>query len=118
MRFARYSKADTKAAGFKDRRSKIGIRADGTFRYDLAGVDKSALRDRVFHRDFYTCVDAKVTKNRVDDRQCSGPLEMSHEPAMSKSEGSDEEKSCFCRCRFHHRKLDNNYVKFKKTLAT
>lgn len=109
MRFARFDRELTRAAKFKDKRSKIGRRFDGTLRYDLAGKDKSVLRIQVFERDGGFCVHA-IASGR--DADCSGPLEMSHWPPMSKSEGSDEMKSCFCRCRKHHRLLDNNQVKW------
>lgn len=108
MRFAKFSPSHTKAAGFKDRRSKIGIRADGSLRYDIAGQDKFDLRERVFERDRWTCVD----RSTLD--RCDLWLEMSHWPPMSKSGGSDEMKTCFTRCRKHHRLLDNNQVQLRK----
>lgn len=119
MRFAKFSKSLTAEAGFLDKRSKIGLRADGTKRYDLAGKDKQNLRDEVFKRDKH-CVDAPTILDLLVGPKaivnlCSGPLEMSHWPPMSKSGGSDEMATCFCRCRKHHRLLDNNQVKWTKT---
>jgi hypothetical protein len=127
MKFAKFSPELTKAAGFKcpakkarGYGSKIGIRADGSLRYDLAGKDKSDLRDKVFERDKYHCADMMkwiggpfpglYIENAPNP--CEGPLEMSHWPPMSKSEGSDEMKTCFCRCRKHHRLLDNREVRW------
>ena len=98
MRFARYSKELTAKARFKDSRSKIGLRWDGTERVVLKGKDMSDLRRRVFERDQWTCVDS--------DTRCAGPLELSHQPPRSKSEGSDSMAGTKCRCQFHHRLLD------------
>lgn len=109
VKFAKYSPTLTKEAGFKDRRSKIGIRPDGTLRYDLSGIDKGDLREKVFERDGWACVELPDT----GVNNCSGPLELSHWPPMSKSGGSDEMKSCFTRCRKHHRLLDNNQVQLR-----
>jgi hypothetical protein len=114
VRFARFDKGRTKAAKFKDKRSKIGVRFDGSLRYDLAGKDKSALREKVFERDSWFCVDASSELRTGNFVGCRGPLELSHWPPMSKSEGSDEMKTCFTRCRKHHRLLDNNQVKWRK----
>lgn len=119
MRFAKFSRELTKAAKFKDRRSKIGIRADGSLRYDLAGLDKGDLREKVFTRDEFGCVDARTIVDLLCgpveiSKLCVGPLEMSHWPPMSKSGGSDEMATCFCRCRKHHRLLDGNQVQLRK----
>lgn len=100
MRFAKYSEHLTKEARFKDARSKIGLRWDGTERVVLKGKDMSDLRRRVFERDEWTCI--------IRDNRCSGPLELSHWPPRSKSEGSDIESQCFVRCQFHHRLLDGH----------
>jgi hypothetical protein len=110
MRFAKFDREATKAAGFHDRRSRIGVRADGTLRYDLAGKDKSELREKVFERDGWKCVDRPKT---ITDSMCLGPRELSHWPPMSKSGGSDSMETTFCRCQKHHRLLDNNQVKFR-----
>lgn len=111
MRFAKFDKETTKAAGFKDKRSKIGRRFDGTLRFDLAGKDKNELHDLVFKRDKWRCVDRPKKWN---DIACYGPLEMSYWPPMSKSGGSDEMATCFTRCRKHHRILDANQVRWTK----
>ena len=102
MRFAKYSDALTKEARFKDKRSKIGIRWDGTERVVLKGKDMTDLRERVFERDKWTCVDSEY-----GDR-CKGPLELSHWPPKSKSEGSDVDSQVSCRCQKHHRLLDGH----------
>ena len=102
MRFAKYSDALTKEARFKDKRSKIGIRWDGTQRVVLKGKDMTDLRERVFERDKWTCVDAYWGS------QCKGPLELSHWPPRSKSEGSDTLEGTSCRCQRHHRMLDGH----------
>lgn len=100
MRFAKYSENLTREARFKDSRSKIGLRWDGTERVVLKGKDMIALHDRVFERDKWTCVDSDY-----GDR-CQGPLELSHWPPRSKSEGSDTLAGTACRCMKHHRILD------------
>lgn len=100
MRFASYSKDLTAKARFKDSRSKIGLRWDGTERVVLKGKDMSDLRQRVFERDKWACVDAEL-----GDR-CMGKLELSHWPPRSKSGGSDVFSQCSCRCTKHHRLLD------------
>lgn len=110
MRFAKFDRGLTKAAKFQDKRSKVGIRADGTLRFDLAGFDKCELRNKVFDRDGWACVE--LPDSGLNN--CSGPLELSHWPPMSKSGGSDEMATCFCRCRKHHRLLDANQVQWTK----
>lgn len=107
MQFARFSRSLTKAANFQDKRSRIGVRFDGTLRYDLAGEDKKALRERVFQRDGYKC-------QYTDAGPCSGPLELSHWPPMGRSAGSDQDNSCDCLCIRHHRLRDNNQPQFGK----
>jgi hypothetical protein len=102
VRFAKYSESLTKEAKFKDKRSKIGIRWDGTQRVVLKGKDMSDLRQRVFERDKWTCVDSDY-----GDR-CMGPLELSHWPPRSKSEGSDTMEGTACRCKKHHLLLDGH----------
>lgn len=99
MRFARYSADRTAKARFKDSRSKIGLRWDGTERVVLKGKDMSDLRRRVFERDKWTCVECEYSN-------CKGPLELSHWPPRSKSGGSDVDSQCSVRCQKHHRLLD------------
>jgi hypothetical protein len=96
---ARFGKEDReltrqylKEKRFLDRKSKVLVRLDGTLRIVLSGVDKSNLRLQCFERDGYKCVDAG------DGHTCYGPLEMSHDPAMSKSAGSDVLEQVFARC--------------------
>lgn len=87
---------------FLDRRSKVLIRLDGTQRFVFAGVDKTNLRNQCFERDAHQCVDAG------NGHTCYGPLQMSHFPAMSKSEGSDVLEQVFTRCWRHHVLLDGH----------
>src|SRR5579864_5789825 len=85
---------------FKSRDSKVLRRMDGSARIELRGMDVSLLRSACFERDRHQCVD------RGDGHACHGPLQMSHWPPMSKSEGSDVLEQVFTRCWFHHMKLD------------
>lgn len=94
------AKAFREQGRFKCRDSRVLRRKDGTLRFELRGKDKSDLREACFERDNYTCVD------HADGRICGGPLQMSHFPPMSKSEGSDEIGQVFCRCQKHHVWLD------------
>lgn len=91
-----------KSGRFQCRRSRVLVRWDGSHRLLLSGVDKSNLRTACFERDGFRCVDAG------DGHTCQGPLEMSHDPAMSKSEGSDVLEQVFCRCWRHHVLLDGH----------
>jgi hypothetical protein len=93
---------DAKRNGrFKDRRSVVLRRIDGTFRIVLFGQDKSNLRNACLERDRYLCVDRSKGP-------CDGPLQMSHWPPMSKSEGSDVLEQVFTRCWRHHVLLDGH----------
>ena len=109
MRFAHHSEYLTEEAKFKDWRSEIGIRFDGSLRVNLHGLDMQVLREKVFERDDYRCVDYG---NALTKGICEGPLELSHWPPRSKSAGSDTMEGATCRCRKHHRLLDNNQPKF------
>jgi hypothetical protein len=104
MRFGHLDQAATLDARrngqFKDRRSRVLRRMDGTQRIVLFGSDKSKLREDCFRRDNYKCVDAS------SGTKCDGVLQMSHWPPMSKSEGSDQLDQVFCRCFKHHTILD------------
>lgn len=103
MRFARYSKELTKAARFKDRRSRIGLRSDGTPIVRLAGKDMSKLREDVFEFFNYTCIDRSLV--RLND--CHGPLELSHQIPRGRG-GSDEFENVRPRCQKHHRMRDGH----------
>jgi len=85
---------------FTDRRSVMLRRMDGSYRIVLFGEDKKRLRHRVFERD-KGCVDRAKS-------DCHGPLQMSHFPPMSKSEGSDEIDKVSVRCWKHHILLDGH----------
>lgn len=89
------------AGRFKDPGSRVLVRKDGSLRLELAGCDMSELREMRFSMDRFTCVDGGGI-----GWGCKGRLELSHDPARSKSEGSDEIDKVFTRCQFHHRKLD------------
>ena len=49
------AKQRTVDAGFKDRRSRIGYRTDGSEFWDLCGVDMGIQRNRVILRDRLRC---------------------------------------------------------------
>lgn len=106
MRFGHWDKELTKQyrkeGRFEDRNSKVLVRRDGTLRIVLAGIDKSRLRSACLARDGYDCVD------RGDGHKCHGPLQMSHWPPMSKSEGSDVLNQVFTRCWRAHILLDGH----------
>src|SRR5215472_18131478 len=72
------TKRGRKAKEFVDRRSKVGIRPDGTFYTRLYGTDKSHLRERCLERDSFRCTDCGAT----------GQLDMSHE--LSLGRGGDD----------------------------
>lgn len=99
---AEFTKQYRRNKQFLDPESKVLVRLDGTYRIVLAGRDKSNLRAACFERDHYRCVDAG------DGHICYGPLQMSHFPAMSKSEGSDILEQVFTRCWRHHILLDGH----------
>lgn len=98
MRFARFSKELTKSAKFKDRRSKIGLRADGSQLVRLAGRDMMELREKVFE-DSDGCWDR--TFQSMGPNTCEGPLELSHTIPRGRG-GSDVESNVKPRCRKHH----------------
>ena len=85
---------------FLSKDSKVLRRMDGSTRIELRGIDASHLRMACFERDSHRCVD------RGDGHECHGPLQMSHWPPMSKSEGSDVLEQVFTRCWRHHILLD------------
>jgi hypothetical protein len=87
-----------KSGRFLDKRSGMLRRMDGSYRIVLFGKDKTLLRLACFARD-QGCVDRQKSP-------CDGWLELSHDPPMSKSEGSDVLEQVFCRCVKHHRELD------------
>lgn len=102
MRFARFSKELTKDAKFKDRRSKIGIRADGSQLVRLAGKDMEKLREKVFEESD-GCWDR--TFQSMGPNTCEGPLELSHFIPRGRG-GSDVAENVTPRCRKHHRLYD------------
>ena len=92
---------------FLCRDSRVLRRMDGSERIELRWVDKSNLRAACFERDGQKCVDRH--KDAIDEKsRCSGPLQMSHWPPMSKSEGSDVLEQVFTRCWRHHVLLDGH----------
>lgn len=106
MRFAKFDRELTKAAKFKDRRSKIGRRADGTLLVRLAGKDMQNLRDKAFElyqEDGITmCWDHTFS---WQTNTCKGPLELSHDKPRGQG-GSDVIENVRPRCRYHHRLRD------------
>lgn len=118
VRFAHYSEYLTEEAKFKDWRSEIGVRFDGSLRVTLKGKDMEALREAVFNRDIWKCVDRKqIDLNGMCVSTCEGPLELSHWPPRGRSGGSDTMEGTSCRCRKHHRLLDNNQVKWTQKVS-
>ena len=101
MRFARYNEELTKAAGFKDRRSRIGVTFSGSMLVRLAGRDMMALHDEVFERD-KDCVD-RFQEPLMGE--CSGPHELSHDVPRGRG-GSDTPENTKRRCQRHHRFRD------------
>jgi hypothetical protein len=93
------TKEARKSGRFLDKRSMVLRRMDGSYRIVLFGMDKVRLRVDCFLRDSDQCVDRRKSP-------CHGWLELSHDPPMSKSEGSDVLEQVFCRCVKHHRELD------------
>ena len=101
MRFGHFDKELTKQyrkeGKFVSRDSMVLVRKDGSLRIELHGDDASNLRFACFTRDRWKCVGGSMGENH-----CHGHLEMSHDPAMSKSEGSDVLSQVFTRCWRHH----------------
>lgn len=104
MRFAKFSASLTKIAHFKDRRSKIGIRHDGSMLVRLAGKDMEALREEVFERDG-CCVE--FAGPYATENHCMGKLELSHDIPRGRG-GSDTPENTHCRCTKHHRLRDGH----------
>lgn len=90
----------TKAAKFKDRRSWVGSNSEGRY-VRLFGKDMVALRNLVFERDRFRCVDCGPDY-RFGIQHL---LELSHDRPRSLG-GSDTEENTHCRCRKHHRIRD------------
>jgi hypothetical protein len=84
------------------KRSQVLRRMDGSSRIELRGIDATNLRLACFERDHYRCVD------EGNGHECHGPLQMSHNPPMSKSEGSDVLDQVQTRCWRHHILLDGH----------
>ena len=74
----------------------------------LKGKDLSAMRERVFERDGWRCVDRNVPGS------CDGPLQLSHRIRKSSgstpenSLGSDDFENLCVRCLYHHRLHDGH----------
>jgi len=97
-----------KSGEFKDKRSAVYVRKDGSLRIRLFGKDKSNLRDECFTRDGWDCVDDQTALS------CEGLLEMSHQPPISDPEGSDEIDKVRTRCKKHHAEFDHHAVRWSK----
>lgn len=63
VRFARYSRAETEAAGFMCKKSKVGIRADGSLKFDLKGDDWKMQREAALVRDGRKCLSCGTRDN-------------------------------------------------------
>jgi hypothetical protein len=107
-RGARVDPIATKAAAFKDRRSFVAL---GGKLY-LKGKDLSAMRERVFERDGWRCVDSPHSMSFRD--RCTGALQLSHRIRKSSgstpenSLGSDDFENLCVRCEYHHRLHDGH----------
>lgn len=105
-RGARVDLRATKAAKLKDRRSFVSIEG----KLYLRGKDLSEMRERVFERDGWKCVDMPKSVSFKD--RCTGKLELSHKIRKSSgstkenSLGSDDMENLVCRCTYHHRLHD------------
>jgi hypothetical protein len=107
MRFAKLDLHATNEAlisgRFKDKRSRIGIRPDGTQLVRLFGKDMEALRNEVFERDG-RCVDYEFS---AVVGECDGPDELSHKIPRGRG-GSDTPENTCRRCKVHHIYYDLN----------
>jgi hypothetical protein len=101
MKWAKFSAALTKKEQFRDRRSKVGIRPDGTRFLKLAGFDMSLQRERVFERDTNKCANC-------GGYEFSGFLELDH--ILSRGKGGDDSMNNLqllggrfskCKCHLH-----------------
>jgi 5-methylcytosine-specific restriction protein A len=99
---------EARASGrFKSKRSKIGIRADGSQLVRLWGVDWEEFRVQVFERDGWRCVDCKVSIRWGEW------LDPSHDLPRGKG-GGDTLDNVHCRCRTCHNKRDHRDLQFGK----
>ena len=116
MRFAKFDKTLTAAAKFKDKRSKIGLRPDGSQLVRLAGRDMEELRNEASNRDNWRCVEA-IGGNVYSPlgQYCEGPLELSHDIPRGRG-GSDVIDNVHMRCNKHHRMRDNREVQLRSVV--
>ena len=110
-KWARIDKEGTQGAGFLDKRSWIGFNSKDERYVRLFGKDMMALREKVFDRENWICYEyLKAPFGKGPS--CSGGLELSHDIPRGRG-GSDTPENTHCRCRKHHRILDNMQVKLR-----
>ncbi len=90
------AKQRTVDAGFKDRRSRIGYRPDGSEFWDLCGVDMGIQRNRVILRDRQRC---QKCGKALTLEEC----EIHHIRTRGKG-GDDQIDNLECICRRCHQK--------------
>jgi len=95
MWFKKNAPAETKARGFKDKRSYVSIK-EGVERLKLFGADMTAQRDRVIERDGYRCQYCKKRFNYYE-------LEIGHDPIPRGKGGSDDMDNLKTACKMCHR---------------
>jgi hypothetical protein len=100
--------AEARASGrFKNPRSKIGIRPDGSELVKLFGEDWDKLRVEVFERDGWKCVDCNKKAWEVYKLDPSHNIPRGHG-------GSDVLSNVHTRCRDCHNRKDERDLRFGK----
>lgn len=110
MRFARFDRTLTKAAGFKNKDSKIGLRADGSAREVLKGYDWTLRKYQCFVRDKYQCISCHVSGVLIR-------VEIDAHHIVPKGKGGgDDLANLETRCRkCHNHAHPEKQVRFSKT---
>lgn len=91
MMFAKFSLELTKAANFQDRKSRIGIRPDGSVRESLEGLDWTLRKAECLSRDGFRCV------------VCGGLMDLDpHHKVHRGTGGGDDLENLEIRCRGCH----------------
>ena len=105
-RGAKVDRAATRLMKFKSKHSFVSTEG----KLYLRGKDLSEMRERVFERDGWKCVDMPKSVSFKD--RCTGKLELSHKIRKSSgstkenSLGSDDFDNLCARCTYHHRLHD------------